>query len=96
MDAWIKGKTRCTSGIAQNQESIPMDWDSNANWKRQIERVLNRLGSMVTGNQRFQADRIADVIEQIDELRQELKRVADRQDKIAEFIRANIPKKEGE
>jgi ubiquinone biosynthesis protein UbiJ len=73
-----------------------MDWDSNATWKRQIERTLNRLGSMVTGNQKFQADRIADVIEQIDELRQELKRVADRQDKIAEFIRANIPKSCGE
>ena len=51
---------------------------------------------MVTGNQKFQADRIADVIEQVDELRQELKRVADRQDKIAEFIRANIPKSCGE
>ena len=73
-----------------------MEWDSNAAWKRQIERTLNRLGSMVTGNQKFQADRIADVIEQIDELRQELKRVADRQDKIAEFIRANIPKSRGE
>ena len=73
-----------------------MDWDSNAAWKRQIERTLNRLGSMVTGNQKFQADRIADVIEQIDELRQELKRVADRQDKIAEFIRANIPNSRGE
>ena len=69
-----------------------MEWDSNAAWKRQIERTLNRLGSMVTGNQKFQADRIADVIEQIDELRQELKRVADRQDKIAEFIRANVGK----
>ena len=73
-----------------------MEWDSNAAWKRQIERTLNRLGSMVTGNQKFHADRIADVIEQIDELRQELKRVADRQDKIAEFIRANIPKSCGE
>jgi hypothetical protein len=73
-----------------------MDWDSNATWKRQIERTLNRLGSMVTGKQKFQADRIADVIEQIDELRQELKRVADRQDKIAEFVRANVKKQEEE
>lgn len=55
----------------------------------QIERRLNELGSMVKGNQDFQADRISDVIEQIDELRAELKRVADRQDKIAEFIKAN-------
>jgi len=73
-----------------------MDWDSNATWKRQIERTLNRLGSMVTGNQKFQADRIADVIEQIDELRQELKRVADRQDKIAEFVRQNVVTKKEE
>ena len=77
-----------------------MEWDSNAAWKRQIERTLNRLGSMVTGNQKFQADRIADVVEQIDELRQELKRVAERQDAMADWIKANIPKadsrKEGE
>ena len=73
-----------------------MDWDSNATWKRQIERTLNRLGSMVTGNQKFQADRIADVIEQVDELRQELKRVADRQDKIAEFVRQNVVTKKEE
>ena len=32
--------------------------------------------------------------EQIDELRQELKRVADKQDKMGTWIKANIPKKE--
>jgi aminoglycoside phosphotransferase (APT) family kinase protein len=51
---------------------------------------------MVTGNQKFQADRIADVVEQIDELRQELKRVADRQDVMADWIKANIPNSRGE
>ena len=69
----------------------------------QIERHLTRLGSQVTGNQRFQADRISDLIEQIDELRQEvarlseeLERVAERQDKIASFLKQQIKPKEEE
>ena len=69
-----------------------MEFDTQQIWRQQIERQLNRLGSMVTGNQKFQADRIADLIEQLDELRKELKRVADRQNQIAEFIKANIKK----
>ena len=51
---------RYTSKLGTYLGSIPMEWDSNATWKRQIERTLNRLGSMVTGNQKFQADRIAE------------------------------------
>jgi TorA maturation chaperone TorD len=39
---------------------------------QQIERRLNELGSAVKGNQAFQADRIADVLELIAELRAEL------------------------
>ena len=61
---------------------------------QQIERRLNQVGSMVKGNQNFQADRIADVIEQIDELRQELKRMSERQDAMAEWLKQNVPKKE--
>lgn len=48
------------------------EWDANQRWRQQIERRLNEIGSMVKGNQKFQADRLADVIEQIDELRKEL------------------------
>jgi len=66
-----------------------MEWDTNTRRWQQIERRLNQIGSATKGNQEFQADRIADVLEQLDELRQELKRVAERQDKIAEFIKAN-------
>ena len=70
-----------------------MEWDTNQTWKRQIERQLHRLGSMLHGQIPIQADRIADVIEQLDELRTELKRVADRQDAMADWIKNNLPKK---
>lgn len=53
----------------------------------------------MTGNQKFQADRIADVLEQVDELRTELgsiqtelQRVAERQDKMAEYIKSHVKK----
>ncbi len=42
---------------------------------QQIERHLNRLGSQVEGDQKFQADRIVDVLELIQELRDELTQV---------------------
>lgn len=74
-----------------------MDWDTNELWRRQIERRLNELGSQVKGNQAFQADRISDLIEQIDELRQalnqlrmELRKTTDRQNKIAEYIKTKL------
>jgi hypothetical protein len=52
----------------------------------QIERRLNELGSMVKGNQSFQADRIADVIEQIDELRQRVQAQEQRVERIAKYL----------
>lgn len=67
-----------------------MEWDTDATWRKQMERRLNEIGSMTKGNQAFQADRVSDLVEQIAELRTELQRVAERQDKIAEFIKANV------
>lgn len=52
----------------------------------QIERHLNQLGSMVKGNQDFQADRVADVMEQIEELRQQLAAVREWQKRAGEFL----------
>ncbi len=65
-------------------------------WREQIERRLNQIGSQVQGNQSFQADRIVDLVEQIEELRKDLAAVKERQDKIAEYVRANMPKRDNE
>ena len=46
--------------------------DELPRWAKGIERLLNQTASQVRGNQQFQADRIADLVEQIDELRQKL------------------------
>lgn len=52
----------------------------------QIERRLNELGSLVKGNQDFQADRIADVMEQVDDLRDQLSAIAKRVDRMAAYL----------
>ena len=59
------------------------DWDSIELWRRHIERRLNEIGSSVKGNQDFQADRIADLLEQLEEIRT-------RQDKMAAWIKAKF------
>jgi len=71
-----------------------MSWDISHNWLKTIERRLNELGSMVRGNQSFQSDRILDVVEQIDELRKQVDEIACKQDKMATWIKANVPRKQ--
>jgi len=73
-----------------------MEWDGNQRWRQQIERRLNEIGSRTVGNQQYQADRVADLLEQIDELRKELQRVAERQDRIAEWLKARAKPTNGE
>ena len=68
------------------------EWESFESWRRQLERRLNELGSQVRGNQSFQADRISDVVEQIAELRRELAAIRGRQEKIADWLKANCVK----
>jgi len=63
---------------------------------QQIERRLNQLGSMVKGNQDFQADRIADVIEQIDEVRKEVKELNERLDVMGKWIKQQFKTKSEE
>lgn len=56
---------------------------------KQIERRLMEIGSQAKGNQQFTADRISDVVEQIDELRKrldELDGLAARVDRIADYL----------
>jgi len=62
-------------------------WQSSTLWRKQVERRLFELGSLIKGNLPVQADRISDVVEQIDELRHELQEVKERQDKIANWLK---------
>lgn len=62
-----------------------------------FQRTLTDIGSKVHGLQSFQADQISDLADQLDEVRQEnvelrdeLKRVAERQDKIADFVKERL------
>ena len=64
------------------------------------ERTLNRIASEVGGNAKFQADRIAAIVEEIDavrkevgELRKSQETLVGRVDRIAEFL--NTLKKNG-
>lgn len=50
------------------------------------EMMLNRLASEVGGNAKFHAERTASLVEEIDGLRKELKTLAARVDRIAEFL----------
>jgi len=64
-------------------------------WSRQIERRLYELGALIKGNLPVQAERIADVVEQINDLRNELKSVAERQEKMARWLKQNCSKCNG-
>lgn len=69
------------------------DWDSTRRWREILERRLNQIGSQIKGSQDFAADRLSDVMQQIEDLRTAVKKVEVRQDKIAEWVKTNMPKK---
>ena len=71
------------------------DWNSYELWRKQIERRLYELGALAKGAIPIQADRITDVVEQIDELRQELKSVQLRMDKMSEWAKEHTKKENG-
>ena len=71
------------------------DWGGTHQHLKQIERRLNDIGSRVKGNQDFQSDRILDVVEQIDELRKELKTTNERLDKWAALMKTKCSKCNG-
>jgi len=71
------------------------DWNSYELWRKQIERRLYELGALAKGAIPIQADRINDVVEQIDELRQELKSVQLRMDKMSEWAKEHTKKENG-
>jgi len=77
-------------------EGIPKSqWLTCELWRKQLERRLYELGALVKGNLPIQADRIADVVEQIETLRKELERVKKRQDKMAEWAKNHMKKENG-
>jgi len=71
-----------------------MNDDIQRHWREILERRLNQIGSQIEGSQKFAASRISDVIEMIETLRKEFETVRDRQDKIADYVKANVPKRE--
>lgn len=72
-----------------------MDFDPEQLWRKHIDRQLYELGALVRGQVPTVSGRIADCVEQIDELRKELEAVSKRLDKASEYIKANLPKKNG-
>lgn len=77
-------------------EPRDLDWKSPEIRLKQAERRLYELTREVKGMQPAQADRLADVVEQIQEVRQELQRVSEKQDKMAEWIKKHMPRNSNE
>lgn len=71
------------------------DWMTSPLWRQQIERRLYDVVSQVKGMGPAHADRIADVVEQIHELRLQLQATEERIDKMKEWILAHVPKTNG-
>jgi hypothetical protein len=77
-------------------EEVPKThWETPEMWRKYVERQLYELGTLVKGQIPIQADRIADVVEQIEALRKELKAVHEKLDKVGDYVKANVPKKNG-
>jgi len=54
-----------------------MEWDSNRAWRKQVERRVHEALTLAKGMGPAHADRISDLAEQIDDLRNELKKVSE-------------------
>lgn len=85
-----------------------MEWDLPARWRKQLERRMNEFGAKLNGIMSYQSDRVADLVEMIaeadrknfelqqrvDTLEKQLRETQKRQDKIADYVRENVDKKE--
>ena len=71
------------------------DWNSYELWRKQIERRLYELGALAKGAIPIQADRISDVVEQVDALRKEVETLSERMDKMAEWAKSHVRKENG-
>jgi len=72
-----------------------MDFDPEQLWRKHIDRQLYELGALVRGQVPTVSERIFQVVEQVDELRKELEKTNAKLTKVADYVRANVPKKNG-
>ena len=77
------------------QEIPAKHWETDAMRWKWTERQLYELGALARGMVQTHSERVADLVEQIDELRKELKAVHDKLDKVAEFVKAHVKKENG-
>ena len=71
------------------------NWDSTRRWREILERRLNQIGfRRLMATRTAQADRISDVVELIEQLRTEFEAVRDKQEAMATWIKANVPRRE--
>ena len=71
------------------------DWDTIYVWRQQIERRLAETATSVKGMRDYQSNRIVELVEEIEQLRKELKktqeRVKERQDAMAKWLKEHFP-----
>ena len=72
-----------------------MDFDPEQLWRKHLERQLYELGALVRGQVPTVSARIFQVVEQVDELRKELEKATAKLDKVADYVRTNVTKKNG-
>jgi septation ring formation regulator EzrA len=63
------------------------DWETKPLWCAHVERQLYELGALVRGQVPTVSARLADVVEQLEELRKELEAVRTKQEKMADCLR---------
>ena len=68
------------------------EWETMPMWRQHIERRLYELGCLVKGQIPVQADRIADVLEQIADLRIRLDTIQERVDKMSAWAKSHDKK----
>ena len=75
-------------------------WQTVEMWRKQIERRVFELSALVKGNAPTQSDRILEIVEQIEQVRKELKeeleKITTRQDKMAAWLKDKCSKCNGE
>ena len=74
---------------------MDIPYDTQALWCKQIERRLYELSALIKGQIPTQADRVSDICDQIDIIRKDLEAVSTKLDKVADYVKANVPKKNG-
>lgn len=72
------------------------EWETPEMWRKQIERQLYEIGTLARGQVPTVSARLADLVEQIDEVRKELEALTERVDAMKTWILANVKKNGGD